>query len=163
MIRRPPRSTLFPYTTLFRSVADPVRIENLVAVIELERNGNLAFGDRRPEAKLKRLLSARFTTHHLGQLSLGALVVVVARFGFFLREHRGRTHCRRRNSGRNSQAGQECAPAQGRRRCIILAVLPCHDGVLSACLFPSATPASFSVIALISAAPAARLNAMVPT
>src|SRR5258707_5779798 len=23
MIRRPPRSTLFPYTTLFRSVADP--------------------------------------------------------------------------------------------------------------------------------------------
>src|ERR1044071_10286340 len=25
MIRRPPRSTLFPYTTLFRSVADPVQ------------------------------------------------------------------------------------------------------------------------------------------
>src|SRR3712207_7217432 len=25
MIRRPPRSTLFPYTTLFRSVAVPVR------------------------------------------------------------------------------------------------------------------------------------------
>src|SRR2546427_2316641 len=25
MIRRPPRSTLFPYTTLFRSVADHVR------------------------------------------------------------------------------------------------------------------------------------------
>src|SRR2546430_7959930 len=24
MIRRPPRSTLFPYTTLFRSVADPL-------------------------------------------------------------------------------------------------------------------------------------------
>src|SRR2546422_6872361 len=27
MIRRPPRSTLFPYTTLFRSVAEPVRVE----------------------------------------------------------------------------------------------------------------------------------------
>src|SRR2546422_5781135 len=26
MIRRPPRSTLFPYTTLFRSVDDPVAI-----------------------------------------------------------------------------------------------------------------------------------------
>src|SRR3712207_7758531 len=26
MIRRPPRSTLFPYTTLFRSVADPVEV-----------------------------------------------------------------------------------------------------------------------------------------
>src|SRR2546427_1962434 len=26
MIRRPPRSTLFPYTTLFRSLAAPVRL-----------------------------------------------------------------------------------------------------------------------------------------
>src|SRR3712207_6976941 len=28
MIRRPPRSTLFPYTTLFRSVEDPVHAAN---------------------------------------------------------------------------------------------------------------------------------------
>src|SRR5687767_15498301 len=27
MIRRPPRSTLFPYTTLFRSPHDPVRVD----------------------------------------------------------------------------------------------------------------------------------------
>src|SRR2546423_6125320 len=27
MIRRPPRSTLFPYTTLFRSQGDPVNLE----------------------------------------------------------------------------------------------------------------------------------------
>src|SRR2546430_6987162 len=27
MIRRPPRSTLFPYTTLFRSAFDPVLVE----------------------------------------------------------------------------------------------------------------------------------------
>src|SRR5256886_16790909 len=26
MIRRPPRSTLFPYTTLFRSLGDPFRV-----------------------------------------------------------------------------------------------------------------------------------------
>src|SRR2546429_9525632 len=26
MIRRPPRSTLFPYTTLFRSISSPVRV-----------------------------------------------------------------------------------------------------------------------------------------
>src|SRR2546421_1225734 len=32
MIRRPPRSTLFPYTTLFRSVSGKVTIENLGAV-----------------------------------------------------------------------------------------------------------------------------------
>src|SRR3712207_8282301 len=29
MIRRPPRSTLFPYTTLFRSVADREAVEGL--------------------------------------------------------------------------------------------------------------------------------------
>src|SRR3712207_8022067 len=27
MMRRPPRSTLFPYTTLFRSLVDPVRLD----------------------------------------------------------------------------------------------------------------------------------------
>src|SRR3712207_8859265 len=30
MIRRPPRSTLFPYTTLFRSVPDPRRAARVV-------------------------------------------------------------------------------------------------------------------------------------
>src|SRR3712207_8282784 len=34
MIRRPPRSTLFPYTTLFRSVVDP---DELPALQVLER------------------------------------------------------------------------------------------------------------------------------
>src|SRR2546422_1766103 len=29
MIRRPPRSTLFPYTTLFRSPMDPILIQDL--------------------------------------------------------------------------------------------------------------------------------------
>src|SRR5438309_10916503 len=29
MIRRPPRSTLFPYTTLFRSAAGPARVHQL--------------------------------------------------------------------------------------------------------------------------------------
>src|SRR3712207_6975589 len=32
MIRRPPRSTLFPYTTLFRSVVDEVGIERRLHV-----------------------------------------------------------------------------------------------------------------------------------
>src|SRR3712207_8634835 len=34
MIRRPPRSTLFPYTTLFRSGWDPT-ISNLIAEVEM--------------------------------------------------------------------------------------------------------------------------------
>src|SRR5438034_3831339 len=48
MIRRPPRSTLFPYTTLFRSVSayraaleldpeDPVALNNLGLQLNLER------------------------------------------------------------------------------------------------------------------------------
>src|SRR5256885_12687703 len=46
MIRRPPRSTLFPYTTLFRSHAEPVR--------------RLSIGDgpRRRDAHLLALLDA---------------------------------------------------------------------------------------------------------
>src|SRR2546430_13670422 len=38
MIRQPPRSTLFPYTTLFRSAADDVRLD--VATV-LQRDGDL--------------------------------------------------------------------------------------------------------------------------
>src|SRR3989442_2367629 len=58
MIRRPPRSTLFPYTTLFRSVeallacnqADTIRIEEGAFEIlrkSMEAEGKLAIGDRK--------------------------------------------------------------------------------------------------------------------
>src|SRR5258708_15322513 len=30
MIRRPPRSTLFPYTTLFRSISEPVPVLHMI-------------------------------------------------------------------------------------------------------------------------------------
>src|SRR3712207_6877827 len=36
MIRRPPRSTLFPYTTLFRSVGQEAQVEHLVGLVEDE-------------------------------------------------------------------------------------------------------------------------------
>src|SRR3712207_6900717 len=36
MIRRPPRSTLFPYTTLFRSLPDPGRPRMHLALVETE-------------------------------------------------------------------------------------------------------------------------------
>src|SRR3712207_8866751 len=39
MIRRPPRSTLFPYTTLFRSVAGPARLAPVDEVRERLRTG----------------------------------------------------------------------------------------------------------------------------
>src|SRR3712207_7067924 len=58
MIRRPPRSTLFPYTTLFRSVEDGddlgrvlhQRAEALLAGAQ-RRLGRLALGDVEAEAE----------------------------------------------------------------------------------------------------------------
>src|SRR5256885_5576675 len=46
MIRRPPRSTLFPYTTLFRSAHDQLRVrrQRLHALVEL----HVDLGDRLP-------------------------------------------------------------------------------------------------------------------
>src|SRR3712207_6885110 len=41
MIRRPPRSTLFPYTTLFRSTTDPTTIRRRVTVNDA--GGELAY------------------------------------------------------------------------------------------------------------------------
>src|SRR2546430_17663517 len=67
MMRRPPRSTLFPYTTLFRSLADAAAFEAcLEAVIEavhalardqpLERRGvRVDHPDRAPVAALQLL------------------------------------------------------------------------------------------------------------
>src|SRR6266516_8128695 len=54
MIRRPPRSTLFPYTTLFRSAAEPVGgrghgiVERLVG-IGASPPARTALGDRDPD------------------------------------------------------------------------------------------------------------------
>src|SRR3712207_1927427 len=52
MIRRPPRSTLFPYTTLFRS--DGLLLEDLVAgvAVVLEQDGALAVGHPGDEVRL---------------------------------------------------------------------------------------------------------------
>src|SRR2546426_7744741 len=36
MIRRPPRSTLFPYTTLFRSMAETIRREGAAAALQID-------------------------------------------------------------------------------------------------------------------------------
>src|SRR5215813_15044047 len=52
MIRRPPRSTLFPYTTLFRSIADLVQSAGpavLLGVRSILRAANVALGDRSEE------------------------------------------------------------------------------------------------------------------
>src|SRR5438874_10519512 len=66
MIRRPPRSTLFPYTTLFRSEdLDPVRSKGLVVEPEpewdeaLDRETWMAALERRSEEHTSELQSRR--------------------------------------------------------------------------------------------------------
>src|SRR2546426_5263485 len=45
MIRRPPRSTLFPYTTLFRSLEQPFRICVRPCFIKIRENANIGLNE----------------------------------------------------------------------------------------------------------------------
>src|SRR3712207_9555552 len=77
MIRRPPRSTLFPYTTLFRSEAEPVaqrtgqrpgpgRRAHQRERRDLERNrrGARTFADDNVDAKILDRKSTRLNSSH---------------------------------------------------------------------------------------------------
>src|SRR3712207_7628315 len=57
MIRRPPRSTLFPYTTLFRSLVDVRELDRL-ADLELARVGLLLARDHPKKGRLARAVRA---------------------------------------------------------------------------------------------------------
>src|SRR2546422_6615414 len=65
MIRRPPRSTLFPYTTLFRSVADMGLIDG---VVEAQGVGDLLIG-----RVTERDLAARDHHGHVGGSDVEAI------------------------------------------------------------------------------------------
>src|SRR2546426_7018364 len=48
MIRRPPRSTLFPYTTLFRSIPEALwhlRVKDFPAIVTMDAHGNSLHAD----------------------------------------------------------------------------------------------------------------------
>src|SRR5256885_5949002 len=57
MIRRPPRSTLFPYTTLFRSRATRARRPRCSPLALLEQRGDRCRGPRRSEEHTSELQS----------------------------------------------------------------------------------------------------------
>src|SRR5258708_23702785 len=63
MIRRPPRSTLFPYTTLFRSLTGVAQrgAEQPLAV-GLERHDPLALGEHQPSER-ERVMALRSEEH----------------------------------------------------------------------------------------------------
>src|SRR3712207_8702097 len=74
MIRRPPRSTLFPYTTLFRSAINPTPVVGVLGVIEdvgyrtpmgFSADGDviLLLGETRPELSGDRK-STRLNSSH---------------------------------------------------------------------------------------------------
>src|SRR3712207_8770623 len=54
MMRRPPRSTLFPYTTLFRSVQQRLRGVLVLAVARVDHRGGRPAGDQRGGADVRR-------------------------------------------------------------------------------------------------------------
>src|SRR2546422_7793964 len=74
MIRRPPRSTLFPYTTLFRSILDELEageadgVERLVVGAARVRQGQ----GRRPQVLERREPRLEDRPHHVVSLQVDA-------------------------------------------------------------------------------------------
>src|SRR3989454_9336634 len=58
MIRRPPRSTLFPYTTLFRSEENPLRLLLAALLLAVFPLANWLAGETRPQNPAGRTAAA---------------------------------------------------------------------------------------------------------
>src|SRR5687768_17835494 len=63
MIRRPPRSTLFPYTTLFRSVAATIPFPYLVVHLGMPGD-NVGASDNQSDAARRDRKSTRLNSSH---------------------------------------------------------------------------------------------------
>src|SRR3712207_2915573 len=75
MIRRPPRSTLFPYTTLFRSFAN-VAPELFIELVRSAQSGDLAHA-----AELHRRVLTLTTLGAYSDPPIGAIKVAMNRLG----------------------------------------------------------------------------------
>src|SRR5258708_31971751 len=92
MIRRPPRSTLFPYTTLFRSSRDTCILAQTVDITERKHAEEAV---RQSEKRFSTIFHASpqvitISLHTPDQL-IGRLVVDVSHIGFSLDEAIGKT------------------------------------------------------------------------
>src|SRR2546429_6921191 len=73
MIRRPPRSTLFPYTTLFRSLVRAIRDDRVVGVGDREdarADRNLRPAETAPSGAVPTLLAAHDEEDDASQAAL---------------------------------------------------------------------------------------------
>src|SRR5256885_16788578 len=68
MIRRPPRSTLFPYTTLFRSLGLPRPRLAVVGRLTRDRGGNRALTGQARQGRASNLGSRRRSEEHTSEL-----------------------------------------------------------------------------------------------
>src|SRR3712207_9240343 len=97
MIRRPPRSTLFPYTTLFRSPVAVVDADQALPGVAVDRPGCLAaLGDERVEEA-----RCHFAVHGAGgELPREAVGHLLGQVGdgrpHLLDQETGRASCRER-------------------------------------------------------------------
>src|SRR3712207_8893229 len=69
MIRRPPRSTLFPYTTLFRSLSLKEKLDHVAATMAC--HGSVRAGRILSVAEMNALLREMEVTPHSGQCNHG--------------------------------------------------------------------------------------------
>src|SRR3989454_8460993 len=85
MIRRPPRSTLFPYTTLFRSIerarhrARGYRPARVLRLYDTRRRGTFAFRSRGPVVTMYVCGVTPYDTTHLGHARTFLVFDVLAR------------------------------------------------------------------------------------
>src|SRR3712207_9475954 len=75
MIRRPPRSTLFPYTTLFRSLNKPISIQ-YIKWLNNTLHGDLGISYQTSNPVLSDIKDKLFATIKLVSLSLFFIVLI---------------------------------------------------------------------------------------
>src|SRR5256886_16318620 len=92
MIRRPPRSTLFPYTTLFRSLCElATQVKRMRRLVHVELKEDLV--DVRAAHELLAVeYGDRITIGEDAEVRVGDGALQFAQLGFRIRQHGGVSH-----------------------------------------------------------------------